>query len=189
MMLLVYMLLGLTIWGWTISLCALPWGDYFSTPPADLSCLWFLSWGCSPVGFPCNTLLVKATLPCSVRSGCCYWSCTKKGEMAHFAITLRTEQSGTDRCWCQVTSPKSSTGDQRGMLLLDPTLPHLELSWKPALTSSKEPRLPPLMLKLLKHTSRTQQISLSACPVQDDAAHGNPKRRNRRLPPRQSLKL
>lgn len=53
------------------------------------------------------------------------------------------------------------------MLLPDPTLPPLELSWKPALTSSEEPRLPPLMLKLLKHISRTQQLSLSAgrrCP-------------------------
>lgn len=150
---------------------------------------------CSPVGFPCHMLSVRATLPCSVRSGCCYWSCSKKGEMAHFGITLRTEQSRTDRCWCQVTSPKSSTlhssstWDQWGMLLPDPTLPHLELSWKPALTSSEEPRLPPLRLKLLKHSSRTKQISLSACPVQDDAARGNPKRRNRRLPPRQSLKL
>lgn len=75
------------------------------------------------------------------------------------------------------------------MLLPDPTLPHMEQSRKPALTSSEEPRLPPLMLKLLKHISRTQQISLSACPVQDDAARGNPKRRNRRLPSRQSLKL
>lgn len=81
------------------------------------------------------------------------------------------------------------TFQQPGMLLPDPTLPHLELSWKPALTSSEEPRLPPLMLKLLKHTSRTQPISLSSCPVQDDAALGNPKRRNRRLPPCQSLKL
>lgn len=147
------------------------------------------------MGFPCHMLSVRATLPCSVRSGCCYWSCSKKGEMAHFGITLRTEQSRTDRCWCQVTSPKSSTlhssstGGQRGMLLPDPTLPHMEQSWKPALTSSEEPHLPPLMLKLLKHISRTQQISLSACPVQDDAARGNPKGRNRRLPSRQSLKL
>lgn len=144
---------------------------------------------------PCHTLLVRATLPCSVRSGCCRWSCSKKRGNGPFGITLRTEQSGTDRCWIQVTSPKSSTlhssstGDQPGMLLPDPTLPHLELSWKPALTSSEEPRLPPLTLKLLKHISRTQQISLSACPVQDDAAHGNPKRRNRRLPPHHSLKL
>lgn len=60
------------------------------------------------------------------------------------------------------------------MLLPDPTLPHLELSQKPALTSSEKPGLPPLMLKLLKHIRRTQQIALSACPVQDDAARGNP---------------
>lgn len=167
-------------------------GEPISQPPADLSCLWCLQ----SCGLPLpHALSVRATLPCSVRSGCGYWSCSKKGEMAYFGITLRTEQSRTDRCWCQVISPKSSTlhssstGDQPGMLLPDPTLPHLEQSWKPALTSSEEPRLPPLMLKLLKHISRTQQISLSACPVQDNAARRNPKRRNRRLPPCQSLKL